>query len=243
MENQTSGGKTFAIATTIILTAVVVSGAMYLWQKNNAAKQEIQTSPTVTNTDSQKAVALKIDPITLQNTQAIETCANAERKLPAAEIQKQLGVNSLMDDGYEMIDICREGADRLSFLLAKNEPNSLSGGTSACVNRCDRVVFGTVSLAEKEAAVVLSGHRLGIYAESYNQFCRIDTAEEDGNKLYLYCGSGESGGLTTWYSYTFGDDDLIEVQRMNELGPPEVFDIKEPDVLKKFRFKSNAEMK
>ena len=29
---------------------------------------------------------------------------------------------------------------------------------------------------------------------------------------------------------------------MTELGPPEVFDVKNADLLKKFRYKSNAEM-
>lgn len=256
MENQTSGGKILPVVVAIILTALIVGGGMLLWQKgretqtvsDNAAKPE---SPVVTVTTDltgqpQTTALLEVGSISLQNPESIPACESVERQLPTEAIQNQFGVTSLLQNGYEMIDICREGNDKISFLLAKNEPNLLFEGTSTCLNACDRMAFGTVDFAKKDIVVVSSQHRLGIYAEAYNQFCRIDSVVSNGlfaDTLFLYCGSGESGGFTNWYTYSFGDDNLTQVQNMTELGPPEVFDVKDSDLLSKFRYKSNTEMR
>ncbi len=253
MENQTSGGKILPIVVAIILTALVVGGGMFLWQKgretknavDNAAKVESPASATSTDTKVQ-VIDMEVGTISLQNPELIATCDTTERQLPAKNVQEQLGIKPLLENGYEMVDVCREGNNQIAFLLAKNESNLLFKGTNTCLNSCDRVAFGTVDFAKKDIVVILSQHRLGTHAEAYNQFCRIDTIVPSGlfaDNLYLYCGSGESGGFTNWYTYSFGDDSLTKVQDMTELGPPEVFDVKNANLLKKFRFKSNAEMK
>ncbi|KKU12500.1 MAG: hypothetical protein UX17_C0048G0008 [Parcubacteria group bacterium GW2011_GWC2_45_7] len=236
------------IIVTAVITAAIVGGSVYLWQKknspqlnivNNAARLYNSTNTTsVKTSENQQVGTLEVGSITLQNLQSIAACSATVHQLPTKNTQEQLGIKSLLESGYEMIDACREGNEWISFLLAKKD-------TGACLDACDRIVFGTVDIAKKAIVTVLSQHRLGIYAEAYDQFCRIDTIVASGlsgNKLYLYCGSGESGGFTNWYTYSFGDDSLIRVQSMTELGPPEVFDVKNADLLKKFRYKSNAEM-
>lgn len=246
MENQTSGGKILSIVVAVMLTAFVVGGGMFLWQKgretkkvalvNNAAKLE---SPNIVESratsEQPQTTELKVGSISLQNPQSIQTCATPERQLPAQTIQNQLGITSFLQNGYKMIDACREGDDKIAFLLAKNESNLLYKDTNTCLNNCDRVAFGTVDFAKKEIVVVLSQHRLGVHAEAYNQFCRIDSIVSSGlfaDNLYLYCGSGEGGGFTNWYTYSFGDDNLTQIQNITALGPPEVFDVKVPNVLK-----------
>lgn len=206
--------------------------------------QLLGSTPPKTETPIKSEI--KLEPITLESSESIATCGTTERQTPAQNIQNQLGISSLLENGYEMIDICREENSRISFLLAKNEPNLLftSNPAGDCTLACDRVAFGTLNPQSKETIIILSEHRLGIHAEAYDQSCFIDAIEPKdglfGDNLYFYCGSGESGGFVNWYRYNFGNDKLVEVQRLKGWDP-ETYDVKEPDMLKKFRFKSNSD--
>lgn len=244
MGNQSSGGKVWSIVMSVILTAIIVGGGVYFWQTNEDKVEEKEILNTEDTINQEKVVTMGVEDVALQDMQLISDCSAIEHKIPTKEIQKQLGISSLLDNGYEMADVCK-GADRISFILAKNEPNLLLKDANQCLSACDRAAFGTIDTTKKEMVVVLSAHRLGIYSEAYNQFCRIDSIQANGlfgDTLNFYCGSGESGGFTTWSTYVFGDDGLTEVQRLTEMGPPEVFEAEVADLLAKFHFKSNAEM-
>lgn len=234
----------------ILFASLLVIGFFYFQREGSDLDGE-----TVLEGSATDSIPLNVESVELEDLDLIPTCENRDGydlQKPNEAVQSQLGIMPLLDDGYEMVDICQEADGGISFLLAKNEPNLLYEGYGVdpnCLNRCDRVAFGFLN-AEKQdplVFVLLSDHRLGIHAESYNHYCSIDsfelTDDLSNTKLYFYCGTGENNGYTDWYVYNFVDDELEVAQRMIQSIPSEVFDVKDSDLLSKFRYHSNAEIR
>ncbi|MFH1620844.1 MAG: hypothetical protein ABIB04_02045 [Patescibacteria group bacterium] len=158
-----------------------------------------------------------------------------------------LGLESLLTEGFSATRICFDTSNnRVAFILAKQNLTSPSPGVKpTCVDSCDNDIFGTIDAGSGALYYKRSMNQLGIYSESYNQYCFIDktmpgTSQTD-DKILFYCGSGESGGLTGWYQYELSNDKLTSVQEIIE-SYPENFNVLSPTILKLFKYKSNAEM-
>ncbi len=175
----------------------------------------------------------------------LPVCGTASQPLPDAATLVTLGFKSLEDNGYIPARVCYDdGSSLIAFIMAKKELTAPSAGAApACVDSCDKVVFGLLDPKLKTLKYLESADHLGLYGEAYDQYCLIDRAYSNtagDERMLLYCGSGESGGLTAWYQYEFKGDKLTTVQTLTELGPPEKYDVKAPDLLQLFSRKTNA---
>lgn len=129
----------------------------------------------------------------------------------------------------------------IAYILAKQDLTTSQDGTQLfCDNNCDTIVLGVIDPHTGKNTYQFSMHHLGIFSESYNQYCAIDHVDTQQN-ISLYCGSGENGGFTHWYYYELKNDTLTEVQRMTTLNP-ETFDIFDDELLSAFHYRSNAQM-
>lgn len=159
-----------------------------------------------------------------------------------------LGFQSLLTEGFSATQVCLDASNnRVAFILAKQNPTSPAAGVDpTCVNNCDKDIFGTINTESGALNYKRSNNQVGIYSEAYNQYCLIDKtipgASQMNDKILFYCGSGESGGLTSWYQYEVLNDKLTSVQTMTSMDP-EKFDVKSSALLKLFQYKSNADMR
>ncbi len=175
----------------------------------------------------------------------LPACGAAQQDLPDAATLATLGFKSLQNSGYAPARVCLDkGSEMIAFIMAKKELTKPTPESEpACVDSCDKVVFGLLDPKLKTLKYLESADHLGIYGEAYDQYCLIDKALNgagSAERLLLYCGSGESGGLNSWYQYEFQGDKLTTVQTLLQLGPPETYDVKAPDLLQLFGRKTNA---
>jgi len=176
---------------------------------------------------------------------SIPACGGLEQALPATPALETLGFDGLIDQGYTPARLCRDVDSRhIAFIFAKQKLTVPGPGIApTCVDSCDQVIFGMINGDTKSLRYLESSSKLGIYAESFDQYCLIDKMLEGGQKgpekMLLYCGSGESGGLTSWYQYDLNVDKLTTVQTLKELGPPQQFEVKDPELLKLFSRQTN----
>ena len=170
--------------------------------------------------------------------------------MPAQPDFEVFGLKDLLNGGFHVAQACYDTAShRVALILAKQSltrptPNS----QPTCVDSCDEVEYRTFDTISGDWYSVGTVEHLGIYAEAYNQGCLIDKIIPGSrprlDTILFYCGSGESGGMTTWYQYDLGVDSpkLVTVQTMTNLDP-EKFDVKRPELLKLFKYQSNAAMR
>lgn len=241
----------------IFIFLVIIAGGFTAFAYFNKiwpfANKSINSSTNATPSASQTPIVEQVEdwnlalskiPICDAKTQWTQANINFDN-----DILKSLGINNLIEQEYAVAQLCRDdSADRIAFILAKQELTKPAPDIEPmCVNSCDKVIFGNINTKTKEVNYKISNHHLGIYAEAYNQFCFIDkiVSSDDlaiNGLLLFYCGSGESGGLTSWYSYGLGNDNLTLVQQMTNL-EPETFNVKDEKLLSLFRYKSNASIK
>ena len=174
--------------------------------------------------------------------------SESEAAVPDSKTLQDLGLQGLLDEGFTVSKICNDGmSGRVAVILAKQDLTSPAEGIApTCVDRCDSVVFATIDTSTGALNQKKSTKKLGIFSEAYDQRCLVDqvvpATEQANDKILFYCGSGESGGLVTWYQYEFNSDTLTTVQIMTDL-EPEKFDVKSPSLLPSFRYKSNADIR
>jgi hypothetical protein len=232
---------------TVLITVVFISliaAVIIFWQKSVFDSQIASLKTEIDSLNLQLSQKAESDwNLALSKISACDAKIEQSSAMPAEDTLSVLGLKSLLEQGYNVAQICRDDSSNLvAFILAKQElTKPASDVEPTCVDNCDKVVFGTINTKSRELNYKMSSHKLGIYAEAYNQYCLIDHVGLNG-EMFFYCGSGESGGLTDWYYYQLNSDQLTSVQSMTNLGPPETFDIKSQPLLDLFRYKSNAEM-
>ena len=135
---------------------------------------------------------------------------------------RALGAGTFVDQGYSIHRVCRDG-DYIAFLFAKKFFNIYVNDEQAgCNSKCDQDVFGAVNVKTKNKVFVVSDVQLGLYSESYDLFCYVDSIVAPTNtasfeNMLLYCGNAESGGLVNWLQYDFNSDVISEIKSGNKV--------------------------
>jgi hypothetical protein len=218
-------------------------------QSVEAIEKQLMTMAAVVavRTSGQPAASVPVASTAWDNAVAeLSPCGKLTGDVPDDDVLRVLGLGGILDSGYSAASICfDEQHNHIPFIMAKEELTPPTEPTpdsrTVCVDFCDKVVFGLLHPDTKILKYIESSHHLGIYAEAYDQACHIDQvmdqASADDEAILLYCGSGESGGLSHWYQYEINGDKLTEVQALKDIGPPKTYDVKEPALLGKFIIK------
>jgi|GEM_PF-7027171 len=186
-------------------------------QEAAQAKADAEAQAKATMAAQLKASEVELGTVDLAfsgSLQDIETC---DKSTVASDISIQqvvtAGLAGYISKGYLVGALCNDTKDRRIGAILYKGPAT----TSTCVDSCDEDLVVSIDNATARAQVTKLVKPLGLVNEAYNQFCYIDGVTAD--MMYVYCGSGESGGITSWYSVNVNDGSVNVVQTMTGFSP------------------------